>query len=81
MIGSERGGDRVIGNYGMRREFEFSLFHLGAGIPIFLLFWLVSFKIAVEVTELEYGVCFRVADLLDVIRMREVVVWALKVKD
>jgi hypothetical protein len=23
MIGSERGGDRVIGNYGMRREFEF----------------------------------------------------------
>ena len=21
MIGSERGGDRVIGNYGMRREF------------------------------------------------------------
>jgi len=23
MIGSERGGVRVIGNYGMRREFEF----------------------------------------------------------
>jgi len=31
MIGSERGGDRVIGNYGMKREFEFFFTLLSAG--------------------------------------------------
>lgn len=25
MIGSERAGDRVIGNYGMKREFSFTI--------------------------------------------------------
>jgi hypothetical protein len=54
MIGLERGGARVIGNYGMRREFEFffTLLYSGARITPCLLFWLVLFKV---VLELDYG--------------------------
>jgi len=35
MIGSEKGGDRVIGNYGMRREFGFPLLHFGAIVLVY----------------------------------------------
>jgi hypothetical protein len=38
MIGSERGGARVIGNYGMRREFEFflTLLYFGAIVLLYV---------------------------------------------
>jgi len=49
MIGSERGGDRVIGNYGMRREFVFFFISPCRDyVTIFLLLWLVLFKPGVE---------------------------------
>jgi hypothetical protein len=36
MIGLERGGARVIGNYGMRREFEFSSTLLSARLSYYI---------------------------------------------